>query len=203
MRYSYPQEPAFPSWPDGYEPAPGMNVRVWLMAHAPVPGYTTIKRELDESARLQGDPAPYISDTRIITEQAKYARRGIREWECRMTHDVGRTALPDGFIVPDRLAAAFEGRTALNLTEAAASLEMDPRRFRDAVDKGRVRYILRGGSEKRRLRRFLLIDLIDYLKSERKQACPSTAAKARRTTGRSSGSTVYDFASLRERLIGG
>ncbi|WP_072249555.1 hypothetical protein [Chelatococcus sambhunathii] len=106
------------------------------------------------------------------------------------------------FIIPDRLRQAFDGRTSLNLAEAAAALEMDPRQFRAAVSAGKVQFILRGGGERRRLRRFLMCDLVEYLKSERRQACPSTKGKARRSTGRNSGSTVYDFASLRERLTG-
>ncbi len=33
----------------------------------------------------------------------------------------------DGFLIPDRIAQAFEGRTSLTLAEAANALEMDAR----------------------------------------------------------------------------
>ena len=41
--------------------------------------------------------------------------------------------LSDRLPVPDRLARAFQGRTTLNLKEAAAALEMDQRHLRVSV----------------------------------------------------------------------
>jgi hypothetical protein len=46
-------------------------------------------------------------------------------------------------------------------------------------------------------RRFLLIDLLEFLNRERRQECPSTSVPHSRSTGPSSGSKVSDFAALR------
>jgi hypothetical protein len=106
------------------------------------------------------------------------------------------SALP---FVPDRLAKAFEGRTTLNLGEAARALEMDEKCLRAAVARGKVKYVLRGQGETRKLRRFLLPDLVDYLNAERRQECPSTSVPTRRSIGASSGSKVFDIADLRRK----
>lgn len=54
--------PAFPSWPDGYEPATGLTKREWLMAHFPLdpldlrpkngPGFSNDEDRLRTHARL-------------------------------------------------------------------------------------------------------------------------------------------------------
>jgi hypothetical protein len=106
----------------------------------------------------------------------------------------------DGFLIPDRIAQAFEGRTSLTLAEAADALEMDERHLREAADKGRIHYVLPTVGRTRKMRRFLLIDLIDFLKAERRQECPSISAPTRRPTGANSGSKVIGFASLRAKL---
>ncbi|MGU3475714.1 helix-turn-helix domain-containing protein [Methylobacterium sp. D48H] len=104
--------------------------------------------------------------------------------------------------VPSRLAAAFDGRTTLTLQETASALEMDQKTLRREVDRGRIKYVLRGTGEKRKLRRFLLSDLLDYLHDERRSECPSISVPTRRPTGASFGSKVTDIASLRARLSG-
>lgn len=71
---SVQKEPAFPSWPDGYKPAAGVSVRVWLMANAPVPGFVYLRGEFEDIARRNGDPAPFIPDAKVIAEQARLAR---------------------------------------------------------------------------------------------------------------------------------
>ena len=106
------------------------------------------------------------------------------------------------FPIPSRIARAYDGRTSLTLEEAADALEMSPRELRREVKAGKIHYVLRGGSERRKLRRFLEVDLVGYLEAQRKQECPSTPARNPRSSGRNSKSTVYDFASLREKLTG-
>jgi hypothetical protein len=101
---------------------------------------------------------------------------------------------------PDRLVRAFEGRTTVNLKEAAAALEMDEKHLRAAVKAGWVKFVLQGQGRARPRRRFLLVDLLEFLNAERRQECPSTSARALRLTGRNSGSMASDFASLRARL---
>jgi hypothetical protein len=102
--------------------------------------------------------------------------------------------------VPDRLAQAFQGRTTLNLREAAAALEMDPRQLRAAVRAGRVRFVQHGRGQARVQRRFLLADLVTYLDTERRLSCPSTSPRARGSTGATSASRASAFDALREKL---
>jgi hypothetical protein len=109
---------------------------------------------------------------------------------------------PAGLPVPDRLARAFEGRTTLTLREAATALEMDEKRLRAAVRAGRLRYVAPGEGRTRVRRRFLLVDLLEFLNRERRQECPSTSVPTPRSTGATSGSRVSDFAILRARLSG-
>ncbi len=109
---------------------------------------------------------------------------------------------PGTLPVPGRLARAFEDRTTVTLKEAAAALEMDPKLLRAAVKAGRVKYIRLGQGQSRVQRRFLLIDLVEFLNRERRQECPSTSVPAPRFIGPSSGSKVSDFAVLRARLNG-
>ena len=101
--------------------------------------------------------------------------------------------------VPDRLAKAFQDRTTLNLAEAAKALEMDEKGLRADAASGKVKYVLRGQGSARKLRRFLLSDLLDYLNAQRRQECPSTSVRTPRSTGASSGSTVFDIADLRRK----
>ncbi|GLS51930.1 helix-turn-helix domain-containing protein [Methylobacterium gregans] len=104
--------------------------------------------------------------------------------------------------VPDRIARAFTDRTSLTLAETADALEMDPKTLRREVGEGRIKYVLRGTGTKRKLRRFLLTDLMEYLEGQRRQECPSISVPTRRPTGASSTSTVIGFASLRAKLSG-
>ncbi len=92
-------------------------------------------------------------------------------------------SFPGTLPVPDGLARAFERRTTLTLGEAAAALEMDEKLLRAAVKDGRVKYIRLGQGKSRVQRRFLLIDLLEFLNLERRQECPSTSVPARRSTG--------------------
>lgn len=107
------------------------------------------------------------------------------------------------FPIPDRLARAFQERTAITLAEAANALETDQKQLRAEVKAGKVKYVLRGQSQTRKLRRFLLVDLLEYLNGERRQECPSTSARTPRSTGASLQSGVIEFDALRAKLIAG
>jgi hypothetical protein len=104
--------------------------------------------------------------------------------------------------VPHRLSRAFEGRTTLTFKEAAAALEMDERLLRTAVKAGRVKYIRHGQGQARVQRRFLLIDLLEFLNAERRRERPFTPERALGPTGRNSRSMASDFGVLRARLNG-
>lgn len=96
---------------------------------------------------------------------------------------MGSYQFREGFLIPGCIAQAFEGRTSLTLAEAADAMEMDKRHLPEAADKGRVHYLMLTHARSRKMRRFLLSDVIDLLNAERRLDCLLARGRTRQAAG--------------------
>ncbi|HRP80087.1 MAG TPA: hypothetical protein PL183_13470 [Aquamicrobium sp.] len=105
--------------------------------------------------------------------------------------------------IPPALLRAFETRISLPLKDTAALLGMDAQTLRGHVEAGNIRCVVKGLGRVRLRREFRLADILEFLETMSRRACPSTGPRTRRSTTTTSDGVVVGFMARRERPNGG
>jgi hypothetical protein len=103
--------------------------------------------------------------------------------------------------IPQPLLEAFSSRVSLPAKETARLLGMDDSTLRLHVKAGNIRYRALGIGVTRPRREFTLADILEFLERQRRQQCPSTSARTRRSTTTTSSGMVFAFTELRAKHL--
>lgn len=113
------------------------------------------------------------------------------------------TAIAD-LELPERVTAAFTGRSHLTFPELAEALELDLKTLRRHCDSGHIDWLLKGTGAKRAHRVFTLAQVREfYRRTSGSAPCLSTGTGTARSGNSTSNVVVIDFADRRTSRKGG